>query len=77
MNSSCQEMLILDGVQVAPSSSVGLDLIKGDDGTYSLSEEDSNFTSTVLEKEMSVSVTGMLGTQEVKVAFTRTAQLRK
>ena len=75
VSNSCVDTLMIGGVEVAPSSSMGLDVITAKDGSYQLREEDSNFTQMTHDKNINVALTGMVGSQEVKLAFTKTEKL--
>jgi hypothetical protein len=75
VDNSCHETLVLDGVEIPSSDHVSLDVIEEESGTYSLSEVSSNFSTYIPEEDKSITITGLLGNQEVKVAFTKTAQL--
>ena len=75
VDNSCDETLVLDGVEILSSDSVSLDVIEEGSSTYSLTEVSSNFSDYIPEEDKSITITGLLGSQEVKVAFTKTAQL--
>lgn len=75
VDNSCPETLVLDGVEIPPSARVGLDVIEGENGAYSLIEVSSNFSDYIPEEGKSIVITGSLGSQEVKVTLTKTAQL--
>lgn len=75
VDNSCHETLVLDGVEILPSDHVSLDVIEEESGTYSLSKVSSNFSNYIPEENKSIIITGLLGNQEVKVTFTKTAQL--
>jgi type II secretory pathway component PulC len=75
VDNSCRETLVLDGVKISSSDHVSLDVIEEESGTYSLSEVNSNFSNYIPEENKSITITGLLGNQEVKVTFTKTAQL--
>jgi hypothetical protein len=75
VHNTCQETLLLGGVEISPSDYVGLDVVEGEDRGYSLREESSNFSDFIPEENKSIVITGVLGSQEIKVTFTKTAQL--
>ena len=73
VDNACHETLVLAGVEIPPSDYVSLDVIEEESGTYSLSDVGGNFSNYVPEENKSIAITGLLGSQEVKVAFTKTA----
>ncbi|MEA3310030.1 MAG: hypothetical protein U9Q70_11055 [Chloroflexota bacterium] len=75
VNNTCHETLALDGVEIPPSSRVSLDVSVGKNGTYSLNEVSSNFSDYIPTENESITITGRLGSQDVTVIFTKTAQL--
>jgi len=75
VDNSCPETLVLDGVEIPSSDRVGLDVIEGENGAYSLIEVSSNFSDYIPEEGKNIVITGSLGSQEVKVTFAKTAQL--
>ncbi len=75
VDNACQETLILDGVEIPASSSVSLDVVKADDGKYSLREVQSNFSSYIPDVNTGITITGKLGNRDVTVTFTKTAPL--
>ena len=72
---SCQETLVLDGIEIPSSDRVSLDLIEEENGMVSLSDVGGNFSDYIPEENKSIAITGLLGSQEIRVAFTKTAQL--
>jgi len=75
VDNSCHETLVLDGVEIPSSDRVSLDVIEEENGTYSLSDVGGNFSDYIPEENKSIAIIGLLGSQEIKVAFTKTAQL--
>lgn len=75
VDNSCHETLVLGGVAIPSSAHGSLDVVEEENGTYSLREVSSNFSNYIPEEGKSIAVTGLLGSQEVKVAFAKTAQL--
>ncbi|MCP4540383.1 MAG: hypothetical protein GY832_24865 [Chloroflexi bacterium] len=74
VRNNCVDGLLLDRVKVPPSGSVSLDVVE-EDGTHSLIETYSNFSEHVPTTDQSIEMAGMLGSQEIKVSFTKTAEL--
>jgi len=72
---SCQETLVLDGVKIPSSDRVSLDLIEEETGMVSLSVVGANFSDYIPEEDKSIAITGLLGSQEISVAFTKTSPL--
>jgi len=64
---SCQETLVLDGVEISSSDRVSLDVIEDDDGTTSVNDVGGNFSDYVPEENKSITITGLLGSQEIRV----------
>ena len=75
VDNSCNETLVLGGVEIPYSDLVSLDVIEEQGGTYALIDVSSNFSDYIPEENKRITITGLLGGQEVKVAFTKTAQL--
>lgn len=75
VDNSCQEILVLDRVEIPSSSCVSLDVIEEADGTFSLSQVSSNLSSYVSQQDKRITLTGWLGNQEIEVTFTKTAKL--
>ena len=75
VRNNCGEELVLGGVQVLPSESVSLDVVEQENGEHSLSETYSNFSEHVPETDQRIEMVGTLGSQEIKIAFTKTAEL--
>ena len=75
VRNTCDERLVLGGVQVEPSEYVSLDVVEGENGEYLLSEVSSNFSDHVPETDAGIEIVGTLGSQEITVAFTKTAKL--
>ncbi len=74
VRNNCGEELFLGGVRVPPSDSVSLDVVEENDA-HSLIETYSNFSEYVPATDQSIEVSGTLGSQEIKVTFTKTARL--
>jgi len=75
VDNSCHETLVLDGISIPSSDRVSLDLIEEENGMVSLSDVGCNFSDYIPEENKSIAITGLLGSQEIRVAFTKTAQL--
>ncbi|MBN1888688.1 MAG: hypothetical protein JW850_11895 [Thermoflexales bacterium] len=74
VDNSCTETLVLDGVEVPSQARISLDVIE-ENGSYSLVEVNSNFSNYVPAENERLVMTGRLGSQEVRLAFTKTAPL--
>ena len=74
VHNTCGESFVLGGVQVPPSESVSLDVVE-ESGEYLLSEAGGNYSNHVPETDQKIEMVGMLGSQEIKVAFIKTAEL--
>jgi hypothetical protein len=74
VRNKCVEELVLGGVRVPPSESMGLDVVE-ENGEHSLIETYSNFSEHVPETDQKIEIAGTLGSQEIKVSFTKTAEL--
>jgi len=75
VRNTCQEILILDDFEIPPMDSVSFDVIEKGDGTYSLVDIYSNFSDYIPDEDKTINISGMLGSQEIKVVFTKTAPL--
>jgi len=75
VDNSCHETLVLDGIEIPSLDRVSLDVVEEEDGMVSLSDVGSNFSDYIPEEDRSIAIIGLLGSQEIKVAFTKTAQL--
>ena len=75
VNNSCNETLLFDGVEIPSLDRVSLDVVEEGGGTYSLIDVSSNFSDYIPKENKRITITGWLGGQEVKVVFTKTAQL--
>jgi len=62
-------------VEIPSSDRVSLDVIDGENGTYALRDVGGNFIDYVPEADKSIVISGLLGDQDVKVTFTKTAPL--
>jgi hypothetical protein len=74
VQNNCVDGLVLGQVKVPPSGSVSLDVVE-ENGTHSLIETYSNFSEHVPATDQSIEIAGTLGSQEIKIAFTKTAEL--
>jgi len=74
VDNDCQETLVLGGVEIPPADYVSLDVVEKD-GTYTLRDVSSNFSDYVPPEDRRITLTGVLGEQEIEVAFTKTALL--
>jgi hypothetical protein len=70
----CSEAFALGGVTIAPGDRAGLDVAAGGSG-HRLVEVSSNFSEYVPASDERIELAGVLGSQEIRVAFTKTAQL--
>ena len=75
VRNGCDEVLVLGGVEVSPADYVSLDVVEGEDGGYGLADVSGNFSDHVPEADRKVEIIGTLGTQEIRLAFTKTAKL--
>lgn len=75
VQNSCQETLLLGGVEIPPSDYVSLDVVEAPDGAYSLLDVSGNYSDYVPQEDQHIVLTGLLGSQEIQVAFIKTAQL--
>jgi hypothetical protein len=75
VNNSCEETLVFDGVEIPSSGSANLDVVEEVGGRYSLRDVGGNFSDYIPDEDKRIAVTGVLGSQEVEVTFTKTAQL--
>ena len=75
VHNACGESLMLGGVQVPPSETVCLDVVEEGSGEYLLNDTSSNFSDYVPDTDKKIEMVGVLGSQEIKVAFTKTTQL--
>jgi hypothetical protein len=72
---TCSEKLVLGGVEVLPSENVSLDVVEEEGDGYALIEAGGNYSDYIPETDQSIEMVGTLGSQEIKVAFTKTAEL--
>jgi hypothetical protein len=70
----CTEAFTLGGVTIAPGDRENLDIVK-ENGEHALVGVSSNFSDYVPETDESVQLTGILGSQEVQVVFSKTGPL--
>lgn len=75
VRNTCDERLVLGGVQVSPSEYTSLDVVEQESGEYLLSEVSSNFSDHVPGTDERIEIVGTLGSQEITVVFTKTAKL--
>ena len=75
VHNTCNEMLVLGGVEIPPSGHVSLDVIEEENDEYLLREVSRNFSDYVPEADKRIEIAGTLGSQDVEVAFTKTAEL--
>jgi len=74
VRNGCDDTLVLGGVEVSPADYVSLDLVE-EDGGYGLADVSGNFSDHVPDADTKVELAGTLGTQEIRLAFTKTAKL--
>jgi hypothetical protein len=75
VRNTCQETLILDDFEIPPMDSISFDVIEEADDSYSLVDIYSNFSDFIPEENKAINISGMLGSQEIKLVFTKTAPL--
>lgn len=75
IDNDCQETLTLGGVEIPPTDYVSLDVVEGEDGTYTLRDVSSNFSDYVPPEDRRITLSGRLGEQAVEVTFIKTALL--
>jgi hypothetical protein len=75
IRNACQGPLTLEGIEVAPSDSVTLDLQLAQDGGYTPIEIFSNFSELELSEDLPVSISGSLDGEPIDIRYTRTAPL--
>ena len=71
VRNSCPETLVLGQVEIPPSDYVSLDVVEEENGAYSLSQVSSNFSDYIPQENKNIVITGLLGSQEIKVTFRR------
>lgn len=75
VHNNCQENFTLDGIETPPSEHTVLDVIEKDAGSYSFIEIFSNFSDFIPHEDRIITITGLLGEQEITISFTKTAPL--
>lgn len=75
VRNSCPEAWVMGTITVPPSDYASFDVIEEEGGAYALTEASGNFTDHIPEENVTVSMTGLLGGQEIKLSFTKTTQL--
>jgi len=76
IKNACGERLVLGGVEIEPSDGlVSLDVLKKESGQYLLAETASNFALYIPREDERIEIWGTLGSQKVKVSFTKTKEL--
>ena len=76
IRNTCSEAIQLDGIEIFPSSSISLDM-KEVEGSIELMETDSNFSQYIFDLDKRIEITGVIGNQTIKLAFTKTKPLCK
>lgn len=72
----CSEVIQLDGMEMLPSSSISLDINEAE-GSLEVIETDSNFSQYIPDIDKRIEITGVVGNQTFKLAFTKTKPLCK
>jgi hypothetical protein len=75
VHNACDETLVLGGVEIPASTSVGLDVAEKQETGYSLTRAGGNFSTYTPDEDERVELTGALGNVAIKVTFTKTKQL--
>jgi hypothetical protein len=75
VHNACSEMLVLGGVEIPASTSVGLDVAGKQETGYSLTRAGGNFSTYTPDEDERIELTGVLGSVAIKVTFTKTKQL--
>ncbi len=76
VSNSCDEPFALGGVEIEPSEySVGLDVLRKEDGLYLLTRTNSNFSDYIPEEDELIELVGTLGGQEIRVSYIKTKEL--
>ena len=76
IRNTCSEAIQLEGIEIFPSSSISLDM-KEVEGSIVLMETDSNFSQYIFDLDKRIEITGVMGNQRIKLAFTKTKPLCK
>jgi hypothetical protein len=75
VSNSCAEILFLSRITIHPGeTNVGLDLAREND-EYFFQRADSNFSEYIPAEDEPVEILGMMGAVEVRITFTKTAEL--
>ena len=72
---TCNDVLVLDGIEIQPLDRTSLDVMLGPDGDYVLVEVHSNFSELVPDEDLQIVIDGSLGTQEISISFAKTQPL--
>ncbi|MCJ7434872.1 MAG: hypothetical protein MUO77_15425, partial [Anaerolineales bacterium] len=76
VRNTCSEAIQLDGIEILPSNSISLD-IKEAEGSIKMMETYSNFSQYIPDVDKRIEITGVVGNQTIKLAFTKTKPLCK
>jgi len=74
IRNTCSEALQLGEIVILPSSSTSLD-IKEAERSIEVLETDSNFSQYIPDVDQRIEITGVVGSQTIKLAFTKTKPL--
>lgn len=76
VDNSSDEPFMLGGIEIAPHSyNVGLDVLGQENGAWTLTRTDSNFSDYIPEEDKQIEITGKLGTREILISYTKTREL--
>lgn len=75
VRNTCAEALILDGITIQPSDSVGLDITKDSQGAYALVEVWSNFSDYIPQADERIELSGRLGEQAIQMTLIKSGPL--
>ncbi len=75
IRNSCQESFILEGIEIPPSGYTSIDIEEDENGYISLIEVGDFAIEYEPDENKPVTVSGILGNQEIKLEFIKTAPL--
>jgi len=76
IRNTCDEAIQLEGIEILPSRLISLDM-KEAEGSIEVLETDSNFSQYIPDVDKRIEITGVVGNQTIKLAFTKTKPLCK
>jgi len=76
IRNTCDEAIQLEGIEILPSRLMSLDM-KEAEGSIEVLETDSNFSQYIPDVDERIEITGVVGNQTIKLAFTKTKPLCK